>query len=184
MGRRAGLLPWGCGRSSEGLAWLLSLAIHSVLLGSLNVATGLATNRGDRPERLLGGAGSVEVVVLSGRGPRVPRVKPAQEVKREVQDGNPIPGGGRALGARLIGSATPRYPLQSRRAGEEGEVAVRLRIEADGTVVEAWLERSSGHFRLDSAALEFFREARFEVSGAVEKTVSVVFRLEDQEFAR
>lgn len=48
----------------------------------------------------------------------------------------------------------PRYPLRSRRRGEEGTVVLALRIDASGQVVRAHIQQSSGYHRLDQAARE------------------------------
>jgi protein TonB len=55
----------------------------------------------------------------------------------------------------------PRYPPASRRAREEGEVLVRVLIDVDGRPGEVRILRSSGHARLDDAALEAVRAALF-----------------------
>ncbi|GAB4158754.1 MAG: hypothetical protein Fur0037_26200 [Planctomycetota bacterium] len=55
----------------------------------------------------------------------------------------------------------PPYPLQSRRLGEQGRVVLSLAIDARGNVVEARIVRSSGHRRLDRAALEALRKWKF-----------------------
>lgn len=48
----------------------------------------------------------------------------------------------------------PAYPAASIRFGEEGTVTVEVRVGTDGRVREARLLQSSGHPRLDAAALE------------------------------
>jgi protein TonB len=48
----------------------------------------------------------------------------------------------------------PAYPAASIRFGEEGTVTVEVRVGIDGRVREARLLKSSGHPRLDAAALE------------------------------
>lgn len=56
---------------------------------------------------------------------------------------------------------TPRYPLESRRNGEEGEVVARMVIDVDGRGSQLRVIQSSGFARLDEAALEQFRCLRF-----------------------
>jgi protein TonB len=53
-----------------------------------------------------------------------------------------------------------RYPTLSRRLGEEGRVLLRVRIDAGGVPVELAVVDSSGHARLDEAALDAARRAR------------------------
>lgn len=55
----------------------------------------------------------------------------------------------------------PRYPPASRRWREEGEVLVRVLIDVDGRPSEVRILRSSGHARLDDAAVEAVRAALF-----------------------
>ena len=51
----------------------------------------------------------------------------------------------------------PRYPTLSRRLGEQGEVVIRALVGEDGRVLEAEVAQSSGHTRLDEAALAAVR---------------------------
>jgi protein TonB len=58
--------------------------------------------------------------------------------------------------------ADPYYPSFSKRAGEQGEVVVRLIIDESGVVEEVTLLRSSGFARLDRAAMEIGKRYRFK----------------------
>lgn len=58
--------------------------------------------------------------------------------------------------------ADPYYPSFSKRAGEQGEVVVRLIIDETGIVEEVALLRSSGYPRLDRAASEIGKRYRFK----------------------
>lgn len=58
----------------------------------------------------------------------------------------------------------PHYPAQAQDRGEEGAVALRLLVGADGATREIRLHRSSGHRLLDEAALAAAR--RWEVEPA------------------
>jgi protein TonB len=49
------------------------------------------------------------------------------------------------------------YPPVSRRLGEQGTLRLRLAITAEGAVAEAQIESSSGHPRLDDAALQWVK---------------------------
>ena len=79
----------------------------------------------------------------------------------------------------------PRYPLASRRLGEEGTVVLRVRVSADGAVSQLDVGSSSGSARLDRAALATVANWRFEparrghvaIAAAVE--VPIIFRLEN-----
>lgn len=48
----------------------------------------------------------------------------------------------------------PAYPQQSRRMGETGTVIMLLTVAENGRVIDAALDTSSGHERLDQAALK------------------------------
>jgi protein TonB len=56
--------------------------------------------------------------------------------------------------AQCLGNPKPPYPASSKRLGETGKVSVNLLIGADGRVREVSLQHSSGHPRLDGAALQ------------------------------
>ena len=68
------------------------------------------------------------------------------------------------LDAQAVGylvPPAPHYPPASRRLREEGEVLVRVLIDVDGRPSEIDVLRSSGHVRLDDAAIEAVRAALF-----------------------
>ena len=75
----------------------------------------------------------------------------------------------------------PIYPRRSRALGEEGDVLVRLRLSQEGELLEAELLKSSGHWRLDEAALLAIRGGKFQLknrlSGEILKNLNVVFKL-------
>ncbi len=56
----------------------------------------------------------------------------------------------------------PAYPRASRRAGEAGLVIVRVFVGADGLPRQLQVLQSSGFARLDEAALDGVRRARFK----------------------
>jgi protein TonB len=55
----------------------------------------------------------------------------------------------------------PRYPALSLELNESGTVRVRVQVSAEGRPLEVGLVQSSGHPRLDRAALEAVRQWRF-----------------------
>ncbi len=67
----------------------------------------------------------------------------------------PIP-----LGDLRCHTVEPRYPLASRRLGEQGLVKVRLQIDDTGATERVQLLSSSGFERLDAVALEAARATR------------------------
>jgi protein TonB len=56
----------------------------------------------------------------------------------------------------------PNYPRLSRLHNETGRVVVLVRISAQGQVQDARIDTSSGYERLDDAALDAARRARFK----------------------
>jgi len=93
--------------------------------------------------------------------------------------------GGAQRAARLTSNPKPTYPRLSIRYGEQGEALCRLEIDAEGRVIGAKIARSSGHARLDEAALSAVKRWRFEPAtrdGVPEPsfaTLPVVFRIQD-----
>lgn len=63
--------------------------------------------------------------------------------------------------AAHLNNPPPPYPSLSRRLHEEGRVVLDVYILADGSVGETRLRRSSGHPRLDEAALDAVRRWRY-----------------------
>lgn len=55
----------------------------------------------------------------------------------------------------------PAYPEAARLRGQQGSVGVRLRIDADGTVLRVEIVESSGYPLLDQAVVEALRRWRF-----------------------
>jgi len=56
--------------------------------------------------------------------------------------------------ADYLNNPKPAYPLLSRRLREEGKVVLRVLIDTDGSAAKAEIRSSSGHERLDQAALQ------------------------------
>ncbi len=70
----------------------------------------------------------------------------------------------------------PPYPWVCRKRGQEGIVCLHVHTNKDGQVVEASLHKSSGHARLDRAALEAVK-SWILTERNVQKTLSIAFRL-------
>ncbi len=62
---------------------------------------------------------------------------------------------------RVLHGPKPAYPGLSRRLAEEGTVWLRIDVMANGQVARIDVIRSSGHRRLDQAALEQLKAWRF-----------------------
>jgi protein TonB len=86
--------------------------------------------------------------------------------------------------AAYLSNPVPRYPLASRRSGEQGTVTLRVLVARDGAAARVKLERSSGSPHLDAAALEAVKAWRFTPArrgaDAIESwmLVPIMFRLE------
>lgn len=63
--------------------------------------------------------------------------------------------------AAYLNNPKPSYPALSKRLGEQGTVVVRVLIGVDGTAQQAEISSSSGHPRLDQAALAVVLKWRF-----------------------
>lgn len=63
--------------------------------------------------------------------------------------------------ADYLHNPPPAYPRMSRRMGEQGTVLVRVFISTEGRAEKAELRTSSGHARLDEAALETVQRWRY-----------------------
>ncbi len=83
----------------------------------------------------------------------------------------------------LTEGVPPIYPSQSRRLGEEGTVVLDVTVGTDGRVQHIAIHSSSGHDRLDQAALRAVRKWRWQplirngVATAVNGLVEIPFIL-------
>lgn len=65
------------------------------------------------------------------------------------------------LNADYLHNPAPAYPEEARERGEEGKVVLRVRVNADGSVAELTLRKSSGSASLDRSALATVKKWRF-----------------------
>ena len=80
------------------------------------------------------------------------------------------------LGPKLIEGADPKYPRLSLRAGEQGSVLCLLHLDAQGRVLRVEVEESSGHSRLDRAAVDQLKTWRFAPGTLGGKPVESTYR--------
>jgi len=84
-----------------------------------------------------------------------------------------------------LNNPPPRYPYASRAAGEEGRVVLRVRVSAEGRPLDVAIKESSGHRRLDRAALHAVEDWRFtparHLGRPIDSTIAVpiTFKLEE-----
>jgi TonB family protein len=73
----------------------------------------------------------------------------------------PPPRAPKRIAPDLLEKATAPYPPASIRAGEIGTTKMEVCVDARGRVTSAIVASSSGHERLDAAAVRWVRQARF-----------------------
>jgi periplasmic protein TonB len=76
------------------------------------------------------------------------------------------------LNADYLNNPAPDYPSVSRQLGEQGRVLLRAMINAEGSVEQVVLRKSSGFERLDQAALDTVKHWRFVPARRGEQQVS------------
>jgi protein TonB len=74
----------------------------------------------------------------------------------------PVPKTVAATAVQYLRPPAPVYPAMSRRTGESGRVVLRVLIDEKGLPRQIAVQQSSGHARLDNAALEAMKDARFK----------------------
>ena len=86
--------------------------------------------------------------------------------------------------AAYLQNPLPRYPVEARRAGEQGTVMLRVLVSREGRAARVELDQSSGSPQLDAAARETVKAWRFTPARRGGETIEswivvpVVFRLE------
>ncbi len=78
---------------------------------------------------------------------------------------------------RFVSGEAPIYPEESRRHGEEGVVELRIALRYDGQIRSVDVIGSSGHPRLDRAAVDAVRNWRFQPSTGDTSDESLVHRI-------
>jgi len=105
----------------------------------------------------------------------VTNVKPPEPVAAPVQAPAPVAAPVRVPAVLDAGHSChpPEYPAASRRSEEVGAVGLLFLIDAEGGVIESKVESSSGHSRLDDAALAALGRCKFKpgtIDGKPEQT--------------
>ncbi|WP_020183967.1 energy transducer TonB [Methylotenera sp. 1P/1] len=65
------------------------------------------------------------------------------------------------FGVAYLQNPEPEYPRMSKRLGEQGRVLLHVVVDTAGKPTEVTLKKSSGHERLDEAAIEAVKGWRF-----------------------
>ena len=66
-----------------------------------------------------------------------------------------------------------QYPPASQNNGDEGTVTLLLAVQTDGSISDIRIARSSGHPRLDAAAVRSLRQAKFQPATCHGKPIAV-----------
>lgn len=106
----------------------------------------------DDPEPTL-----AEVPPQPASAPVAPHAMTGQAGDANTSSG--LSGGGHAL--TLVERVVPKYPARSAERREEGATRVHIRVDEGGRVVDAAVAASSGHKRLDGAAIAAVRKWKF-----------------------
>ena len=90
-----------------------------------------------------------------------PVAAPAPAPVEAPKPAPPLPITQPRFNADYLDNPKPPYPSVSRRMGEEGEVQLRVSVDASGNVQQIELHKSSGFSRLDQSALDTVKRWRF-----------------------
>jgi protein TonB len=106
-----------------------------------------------------------------------PATEPAMPVLASVAtagsaQATPIPVVSPRFDADYLSNPAPAYPAASRAMGEQGKVFLRVLVTPQGEAQEVHLGTSSGHERLDLAALDAVRRWKFVPARQGEETVA------------
>lgn len=66
-----------------------------------------------------------------------------------------------SFGAAYLNNPAPTYPMSARRMGEQGKVLLKVLVSEDGKATTVQVDRSSGHSKLDEAAVEAVKKWSF-----------------------
>jgi len=112
--------------------------------------------------------------------PAPPDEKKSPLLKQHIQSA--AVRGSQSASPDYLRNPPPVYPAESQEAHEQGIVLVRVEVGVSGNVEAVSLQQSSGHFRLDRAALEAVRHWKFHpatLAGvAIEADVAVPVHFE------
>ena len=115
---------------------------------------------------------------------KLPEPKLNQTIKQSEQSNNSPTVAPRQ--ARLDAPPKPRrniqpdYPQGARQRGEQGDVVLEIRVNAEGTVDEVKVASSSGFAELDEAAVKAARSAKFSPARSGHDPVASTARLKLQ----
>jgi protein TonB len=100
-------------------------------------------------------------LVVETPAPSPATVAPQPDPAPIVAVAPPLPVVPPSFDAAYLKNPPPAYPLMSRRREEQGKVLLRVHVSAEGTASQALVHVSSGHPRLDEAAVQAVLQWRF-----------------------
>lgn len=152
---------------------------HKVVEKSKQVAAKVSTERGNESEHT-GGQQSDRPGRGSGRGEgHGSGSGNANGGSGSGVGGGSGPGSSASNAVEATGSIPrPPYPAMSLENSEEGTVVLKVLVSPEGGIVKVNVAKSSGHHRLDSAAVKAAHSGHFRAKGWTEYTVPVAFKIE------
>jgi protein TonB len=108
--------------------------------------------------------------------PKAPSPEPFSKPSPE-QDASLIQEKGVTTEAHATETASPTYPRLSRKRGEEGTVTLSIEVFANGNAGKIKIIQSSGHRRLDQAALKAAQRTQFAPAQKSGKAISSTTQL-------
>lgn len=104
---------------------------------------------------------TLPVPVAIAPPPDEPVAPPAPPQPAPPRPAPPAPVTPPIFDAAYLNNPAPTYPMESRRAREEGEVVLMVMVNEQGRATSVSVHQSSGHARLDRAAAAAVRRWRF-----------------------
>ncbi|MFC3214979.1 energy transducer TonB [Novosphingobium panipatense] len=122
-----------------------------------------------KPMIELPSSGPTQIMTDAPPPPTPAQVTPVRESTMPVAQTPSAPSSGRAastleggdLSSRVLSAKPPVYPVEARRAREQGVVKLLVLVGVDGEVKDIAVASSSGSSRLDTAALKAVRRWRW-----------------------
>ena len=164
---------------------IFSLCLHSLLLGGILLISWEKGVEEEKPFHVIWVEKKIEKILSQNpiKQENKKSVKPTLapqkiEAKSLQPTGNPL--ATRSINQRPIPRKAyqplPTYPWICRKRGQEGVVAIFIRTNNEGKVIDTKVKTSSGYDLLDEAALKAIQNWIL-AEGSVEKTFSIAFRL-------
>jgi TonB family protein len=168
------------------LAGIFSFCLHSLLLGGLMLMSWKGGGEEEKPIHVIWEEKKVEQKIAppSLKQEKKKSVKPAL-APQKVETRKPQQVATSQVAGEVRHQQTPQrrafqplpsYPWVCRKRGQEGMVAIFVRTNEEGKVIESKVQTSSGYDLLDEAALKVIQRWVL-AEGSVQKTFSIVFRL-------